>query len=129
MSYNIDTWKTKECTDLKILRTALYDLNADLTRGRWNLKPPVVNIDDGSFVINSEPLHMSGFMKPNDPYFYVSEINLSNEGSGTFYHNILLPALKQSTGRLIATLVWEGGDSITKITAINGVILEEKIEL
>ena len=129
MSYNIDTWKTKECTDLKILRTALYDLNADLTRGRWNLKPPVVNIDDGSFVINSEPLYMSGFMKPNDPYFYVSKIKLSDEGSGTFYHNILLPALAQSQGKLIAVLVWEGGDSITRITVTNGTITDEEVEL
>jgi hypothetical protein len=37
--------------------------------------------------------------------------------------------LKHSKGTLIAVLVWEGGDSITKLTARDGVVSDVEIEL
>ena len=40
-----------------------------------------------------------------------------------------MPTLEHSTGRLVAIQVWEGGDSITRLTVQDGVVKEEQIEL
>jgi hypothetical protein len=37
--------------------------------------------------------------------------------------------LEKSSGTLIATQIWEGGDSISKITVNNGEVIEEPVEL
>ena len=46
----------------------------------------------------------------------------------------LIPELKPnsyagSTGKLVATRIWEGGDTIDQITIEDGVVTEETIEL
>jgi len=60
---------------------------------------------------------------------HVSEIENSGEGSGSFESYVLTEALKQSKGKLIATRVWEGGDTIDKLTVIDGVVTEENVDL
>jgi len=57
-----------------------------------------------------------------DSNFTVTEFDMIGEGSGTFWEWILEPALKESTGILEATLVWEGGDTIV---ASNGDVWTE----
>jgi hypothetical protein len=37
--------------------------------------------------------------------------------------------LGQSEGTLVAVQVWEGGDTITRLTVVNGDVKEEKVEI
>jgi len=44
-------------------------------------------------------------------------------------NEILEPAFKDSKGLFVASLVWEGGDSINRLTVEDGNILWEDIEI
>jgi hypothetical protein len=59
----------------------------------------------------------------------VDSIIASGEGSGTALSWIIEPALADSTGKLVAVRVWEGGDSIDRLTVVDGVVTTEQIEL
>ncbi|OGC94111.1 MAG: hypothetical protein A2W25_12060 [candidate division Zixibacteria bacterium RBG_16_53_22] len=60
---------------------------------------------------------------------FVTSIECCGEGSGRCWSEVLMPTLEHSTGRLVAIQVWEGGDSITRLTVQDGVVKEEQIEL
>ena len=64
-----------------------------------------------------------------DKVLHVSEIAIHGEGSGTLLDWIIGPALKDSTGRLVATRVWEGGDTIDRLIVNDGEVGFEGIEL
>jgi len=74
----------------------------------------------------SEGFELEGVL--NDGNISVSKIHHSSEGSGHTWDD-LLEALKHSKGNLIATQVWEGGDSITKLIVKDGVVEQEEIEI
>lgn len=131
MSYNIDRWKTKELSDLEIPLNALYEIDKSLVSRGWKPDPPqVVGVEgDGARVRIEEAWgEIEGLLTP-DSILKVSKISITGEGSGTFCHDILTPALKQSKGKLVAVRVWEGGDSIDRLTVIDGKVESEEIEL
>jgi hypothetical protein len=125
MSYNIDTWKTKKLENLFIPIKALYDGVNE------NWKP------DQPKILNAETMEVEiyggcgqtikGILK--DGMLSVTKINMGGEGSGRYMYEIINPALKQSTGELEAVCVWEGGDSITRLTVKDGEVNEEGIDL
>lgn len=128
MSYNIDTWKTKRLEGLAIPLSALYDgvpANWQPENPRikdWDSDNPTVEIglcEDG---------RIEGELLP-DKSIKVSEITMRGESSGTMFHDVIAPALKKSEGHLEAVLVWEGGDSITRLTVSDGDVKMEQVEL
>jgi len=123
MSYNISSWKTKVLIDLKIPVASLYK------HPRTDWHPEKVDLDNmmSKFILFGEDSYINGSI--TNGIINVSEIKLSGEGSGTVMSWILKPALKDSKGKLIVTRVWENGDSIDRLTAIDGVITEKEIEV
>ena len=65
----------------------------------------------------------------NDGMLNVTSLNLTGEGSGALMDYVIEPALKLSKGYLEATIIWEGGDSVTKLIVSDGVLTNEPIEL
>jgi hypothetical protein len=121
MSYNIDNWKTKKLEGLVI------PLDAFFIHEREDWHPKLIFGQYGDTLNCGCEQEIKGFLKGGN--FHVGEFNMSGEGSGTFYNWILEPALTQSTGKLDATLIWEGGDSVTRLTVINGELKSENIDL
>ena len=122
MSYNIDTWITKELQDFRIPLTEL-----------------VKDRDGEPFELEQkwgEPLvvHRMGEMselrgKIEGDWFYVHEVSSYGEGSGNVVRDVWEEIFKHSEGILIASLVWEGGDSINQIRVENGNITWKDIEI
>ena len=73
-----------------------------------------------------EGFSASGKMKGG--WLDVSEIEWWGEASGSFDAD-MQDALKHSTGTLVAVRVWEGGDSIDRLTVKDGAVKVEKVEL
>ena len=125
MSYNIDSWKTKKLKNLTIPLKAFFEHK----RTDWHPKQPeIVNAETMEIEMDCgcEQL-IKGILK--DGIIHVTELKMYGEGSGTFKDWILDEALKQSKGELEAVLVWEGGDSITRLKVKDGVIEETDVEL
>lgn len=119
MSYNIDTWKTKKLDDFQIPISALQNHNRKII-----LEPDVKITVEGPVEI----FDLKGTIQFLSDTIFVEEIYIAGEGSGS-YHDTLKNIFSQSQGTLEAILVWEGGDSITRLTVVNGVVTEERVEL
>lgn len=125
MSYNVDNWKTKKLKNLQIPLKAFYEHE----RTDWHPSQPEI-LDADTMRVELEcgcEQAIRGILK--DGVLCVDEIEMYGEGSGTFKSWIFDEALKQSTGELEAVLVWEGGDSITKLTVKDGQVEETEIDL
>lgn len=120
MSYNIDTFKVKKLENLIIPFDSFFKCRED-----WH--PERTNNDDGSVTLDSMESEIKGMLK--DGLFEVTEIRCTGEGSGTTMNDIIEPALKDGKGTLIVSCVWEGGDCINKLTAIDGKVSWEDIEI
>jgi len=125
MAYNIDTAKIKRLESLVIPLDQLYVHE----REDWHpTQPKILNADTMEVEIKGAfEQTIKGLLK--DGQLHVTEMDLQGEGSGTFRNWILDPALKKSTGILEASFVWEGGDSITKLTVNNGDLKEVEVEI
>ena len=126
MSYNITNWRTKRLERLQLPAATLRFPAALQQRGfrtRATLQP--------QDCISIETLggEIAGFFIVPGTLLQITAVNLYGEGSGTFYQEVFVPALRQSTGTLEAVIIWEGGDSITRLTAVDGVVLETAVEL
>jgi hypothetical protein len=125
MSYNIDRWKTKKLEGLTIPLAAFYKH----PRKDWHPKQPILTDPEAGAVelrCGCEQ-HIKGVLK--DGRLMVTEFDMTGEGSGTFYRDILEPALKESVGTLEAVLIWEGGDSVNRLMVKDGKVETEDIEL
>lgn len=122
MSYNIDTWKTKELRNLRIKMTALH-YEEDY------LDYPTMDTQTGTltFTGRAEGFELRGVQ--TGAYLDVDSIESYGEASGTMHDYLKETILSQSTGLLVAVLVWEGGDTIERLTVRDGVVTEEEIEL
>ncbi len=107
MSYNIDTWKTKKIENLVIPMKAFYPED----KKNWHPYEPII-----TDTMDGVDLKVDG-------------IRNYGEGSGSFMRYILSNALKQSKGKLVVVCVWEGGDTITKTTYVDGIGDEVAIDL
>ena len=118
MSYNIDTFKVKRLVDLEIPF-------ADLIACKYC---NVENEDDGSTTVSyGEFCTIKGRLA--GAMLYVESIDWYGEGSGNNMYNILEPALQKSTGELIVSLVWEGGDSVNQLIVNNGNVIWRNIDI
>lgn len=117
MSYNIDTWRTKRLEDLRIPLLVLTN-DSELS---------VLLRGDGVDVSGpSERFEIRGVIEGGQ--VVVEKIVSSGVGSG-WAQDCVKGLLSHSTGQLEAVLVWEGGDSITRLIVDDGKVSEEKIEL
>lgn len=123
MSYNIDTWKTKKLENLTIPLEAFFRHE----RKDWHPKVMRAPESDSAWLDCGCEQEIKGILK--DGVLSVTEFNMAGEGSGTFYAWILEPALKESKGTLEAVLVWEGGDSINRLTVKDGVVESKEVDL
>lgn len=126
MSYNIDTWKTKKLENLVIPMAAFFKHPRKDWHPEVRYASPLTADNEVVISCGCEQ-EITGTIK--DGLLAVTKFDMSGEGSGTFYGWILKPALEESTGRLEAVLIWEGGDSINRLIVSDGKISEEGIDL
>lgn len=125
MPYDISKWKTKKLDNLVIPLDALYrSERKDWLPGA----PKVMDAESGEVEIECGcGQSIQGILK--DSALRVTSLDMSGEGSGTFLREILEPALKESTGGLEAVLIWEGGDSVTRLIVKDGVVANSPEDL
>jgi hypothetical protein len=128
MSYNISTFNLKKLENLQIPLRAFYKSS----RKDWH--PESRKNNDGSITLSGcEGGGVTGMTAdggfPGNVILAVSDICICGEGSGYFMNEILEPALKESAGFLMASCVWEGGDSINNLIVENGNVKWEDIEI
>jgi len=124
MSYNIDTWKTKKLENLNVPISAFYKHE----RSDWHPTKTILDMDTKEIALECVfGQIIKGIL--SEGVLSISEFEMHGEGSGTFKGWILDEALKESTGELEAVLVWEGGDSITRLNVKDGKIAELEVEL
>lgn len=126
MAYNIDTWKTKKLESLQI-NISEFTKNSDK-----NYHPDVkyTPIDSQlEVVISFIDSEIKGVMAGN--VVWITGINIRGEGSGTFMHEVFEPAFEPGycTGELEAVLIWEGGDSVTRLKIDSEGFSNEQIDL
>jgi len=120
MSYNIDTIKIKRLENFIIPLNALYEgVRKDWMPEQPKITIPITNEVSITCGCGQE---IKGILKEGN--LHVSSLKLSGEGSGSLMREVIENAFKQSTGILEMIMIWEGGDSITKMTVLDG-ILEE----
>lgn len=121
MSYNCDMWKTKLINNFKIPIASLYKHHRD----DWH--PERINNDDGSVIFEIGETKLHGIIE--NEWLVVKSIKCTGEGSGTAMDFILEPAFEDSVGELIASLIWEKGDTINELTVKDGKVSWENIEI
>lgn len=117
MSYNITNWRTVELDHLILPIEALED---DLAK---NHKDCVIIREIGKDGLAKyyfcEDGVVGGRMLRNG-MVSVHLVRCCGEHSGWAFEEVLVPLLSQSRGKLVADLVWEGGDRVERVTFING---------
>jgi len=124
MSYNIDTFKLK-----KVRLTLPIDIKFDKYVDWLDEESVIGNFDKGTWSINDngEGFEMQG--KITKAGLEVTNVKVNGEGSGHDYEDLLKPLFVDYKGDLEAVMIWEGGDSITSISIVNGKVTEKEIEL
>jgi hypothetical protein len=119
MSYNIDDFRVKKLENFKI---KLKDFDKKVFGNpEFNFETKEIKFYSNECeVCEFEGVLVDGFVELN-------KISIYGEGSGHFMAMVGDNLLKSSTGTLVARVVWEEGDSVEKITIIDGV--EKKKEL
>jgi hypothetical protein len=112
-SYNIDNFKVKKLENFKILYC-----NFD----KKVFGNPEFDYETNEIKLKSNECEVCEF-KGTLSYGFIelNKISIYGEGSGYFMHEIGNELLKKSTGTLIARLVWESGDTVEKMTIIDGI--------
>jgi hypothetical protein len=116
MSYNITTWKTKTLQDFTIPLAAVHALPDVRVELLPNGEVKATGLAEGFEL---------GGTWDSISLLRVTSLKLLGDGSG-FVWEYLLTALKQSKGSLVAVQIWEGGDTITRLTVVDGDVKEEK---
>lgn len=122
MSYNISNWKTKKLENLVIPVEALFNGSKFAPT-----PPPMFDARTGK-PLDEVTFHfyegeITG--KVIDGKIHVSKIYITSSHD---MHDVVKPALKQSTGELEANLTWEDGDAFSKLIVKDGVVLEEDVD-
>lgn len=120
MGYNIDTWKTKEMVD--------FTLPLDKLKAyHHGVETQASEKTDGIWISGGELCEIEGTL--TEGVVHVESLDMGGEGSGWFYHHLVANVFPYSTGRLVAAVVWEGGDSINRLWVMDGTVKSERIEL
>ena len=112
MSYNIDKFQIIELNDLVIPMSAFEG-------ARKNFDADGVSIPIGEGAIEG---------RIKDDMLIVTRFAYHGEGSGTDHHNMAVPALEKSKGKLRAFLTWEGGDSFSVLRSENGDVQDDQVD-
>ena len=121
MSYDCDLFKIKKIENFKIPIASLCKSK----QSDWIID--YVDKDKGTVVINDCTTIMSGIIE--NGIFICKSIDCSGESSGFIMAEILEPAFRDSTGELIASCIWEGGDTINQLIVKDGSVKWEDIEI
>jgi hypothetical protein len=128
MSGNIDTFKLKSLSLTFPRDFDIGDFIVENVNESWRDDIVVErDLKTWSFREDREGLVMRGEVDGEN--FVVTELECHGEFSGTLYHDCLLPMLKKFKGDIEAVCIWEGGDSIRRLTSRKGKITETDIEL
>lgn len=139
MSYNISSMKIKR-VDLRMPKTFAFmkwveslpvtdDHGYERSGRRWLLGDP-------SYIV-LDPERATWFWEFGDQELrgtvdgdtlVLGVLNCTGEGSGTLWTDILLPLFSEHKGNLSALVVWEGGDTVERVTITDGEIETEEIE-
>jgi hypothetical protein len=117
MSSHIDTWNNKEQIDFTLPLDVFYDSGFFVQLKAENK----IEIDGWP-----ELFELKG--NRGGDRVVVLSIYYAGEGSGSRW-NDFKEILSQSTGKLVASCVWEGDAYISRLTIVDGNITEEKIEI
>jgi len=121
MSYNCSNFKVKKIENFRIPISGLYESDDP----DWYFSRE--DNDDGTTTFYKCETEISG--EVDDGILTVNSIDCSGEGSGIILGEILEPTFVASEGELIVICVWEGGDSIEKLTVKDGCVSWEGVEL
>jgi hypothetical protein len=122
MSHNISIWRTKKLVDLEVPLSAIHSAYNEENWLRVQLLPE----DKVAIHCRVEAFEMEG--KLIDGTVLVSNLHCMGTGSGWFLDE-LKALLSQSSGELIASLVWECGNYLSRLVVVNGDVSEEPIEI
>lgn len=118
--YNIDTFKVKKLENLRIPVASLFKHE----RKDWHPKQTIEGDKTTFSVMDSS---VTGIV--TDGILAVEDVEFHGEGSGTGMNWIWEPALAESTGELVVSCVWEGGDSINQLRVKDGNVEWVDIEI
>ena len=122
MSYNCDVFKVKKIENLRIPLLVLAKYCSD-----WDTS---VNLETNEITITGgEGTYIKGIPMVDGLVLLCTEIDCWGEGSGNLSCNCIEPILRNSSGTLVVSRVWESGDSLDKMTVIDGVITCEDFDL
>jgi hypothetical protein len=119
MSYNLDNFKVKELENFRI--PVKNFTKKDFGKPKIDLETNEIEFESKM----SEIGEIKG--KLVDGFVEVKKINIYGDGSGYFMNTVGDELLKNSTGTLVATLVWEDGDSVERLTIIDGIEKREEL--
>lgn len=115
MGYNITAFKIKKMENF----TIPWKLFFELTPSEYELKPVSFNQETKEVVITAiGDQEIKG--KIIEGAIVVSHIDIREDFSGYFFNEAFLPILEHTKGKLVATIVWEGGDTIEKLKVNDG---------
>lgn len=118
MSYNIDNFKIKEIENFRI---PIKEFDKIVFRKDFDFDTNEIKIESDY----CEECEFEGIVK--DGIIELSKMTICGEGSGHFMATIGEALLEKSTGKLVARLIWEEGDSVENLMVENGIIDREKI--
>lgn len=122
MSYNITLFKVKELDNFVIPVASLYKNSST----RYH--PEKKNNNDRTTTFSLWETEIQGTIC-DDLFLLVKKIDCFGDVSGSIMEEVLIPAFYDSTGTLIASCIWEGGDSVNKLTVNNGKVHWEDIDI
>ena len=132
MSYNITSFKLK---NLALALPLTFDFQAWLAS-----QPESAGVrwcrDDGegiqaNLARNTWTLPLSGHELAGNiegDKLVVTGLECYGEGSGHIYSDVVLPLFEDFKGSLQAIVVWEGGDTVNRLTIEDGNAKEEEID-
>ena len=126
MSYNITKQKINKIDNLKIDLLSLYK---DEKYSDWIQKPTIIDFESKEVEIEGGCGQIIKGILDMDDVLEITSVFLEGEGSGSFMRYIFLPALEDSKGTLDINFIWEGGDSISNLLVVDGLISESEISI
>lgn len=121
MGYSVTNWTTAKLDNLKIPVAKLYEHE----RSDWH--PERIQNEENTVYEIGDSGYILGTLSEDGSILSVLEIEAYGEGSRTALNWIINPALKASTGELIATRIWEGGDSFDVLRVKDGELSETEV--
>jgi len=122
MSYNITRCKLSRVDDFQIPINMFYPKTVNKSYHPYQ----DIN-DEGKTIFQFTDCHNLVGIVDEEGFLHVEKFDISGEGSGRVYFDIISPALKQSKGNIEYVLVWEGGDEIDSVVVKDGVISENSL--